>query len=161
MGDFASLRLIAAAILSVGAMPASAEEPSRHLLVFAGDDWKTKPWSQDFLATFDLKTGGVISTTPIGLEGSMPHHTEYELPAKGEYLWINAHHAEEVLLVDWSDPANLKIAKRLKPPAPFRFTHDFRRLSDGSMMVGFLRSEGASPEPGDETMPGNHGGIAE
>jgi hypothetical protein len=29
------------------------------------------------------------------------------------------------------------------------------------MMVGFLRSEGSSPEPGDDTLPGGHGGIAE
>ena len=161
----ASIRLfcttIAASILSSTAIATSAEDPSRYLLVFAGDDWQTKPWSQDFFATFDLSTGQVIASTPIGLEGSMPHHTEYVLPAKGEYLWANAHHAEEVLLVDWSDPANLRIAKRLKPPAPYRFTHDFRRLSDGAMMVGFLRSEGASPEAGDDTMPGNHGGIAE
>lgn len=155
-------RLIAAigAAWLIGS-PAVAETPSRYLLVFAGDDWRSKPWSDDFFVTFDLSTGQVISTTPIGLNGSMPHHTEYELPARGQYLWANAHHAEEVLLLDWSDPTALKITKRLKPPAPYRFTHDFRRLSDGAMMVGFLRSEGASPEAGDDTMPGNHGGLAE
>lgn len=164
MTSLAVRKLVLQALAALGLMSGSgaiAQEPSRYLLVFAGDDWRSKPWSQDFVATFDLATGQVLATTPIGLEGSMPHHTEYELPARGEYLWANAHHAEEVLLLDWSDPAKVKIAKRLKPPPPFRFTHDFKRLSDGAMIVGFLRSEGASPEPGDDTMPGNHGGIAE
>lgn len=141
--------------------PAVDGAPSRFLLVFAGDDWQTKPWSTDFFATFDLSTGHVVSTRPIDVDGSMPHHMEYELPARGQHLWANAHHAEETLLLDWSNPAQLKIVKRIKPPAPYRFTHDFKRLSDGAMMVGFLRSEGESPEAGDDTMPGNHGGIAE
>jgi hypothetical protein len=145
------------------AMPAARQPgaPSRLLLVFAGDDWKVKPWSEDFLVTIDLATGEPIASTPIGLTGSMPHHTEYSLPRPGEKLWANAHHAEEILLLDWSNPARVQISARLKSPAPFRFPHDFKRLSDGAMMVGFLRSEGSSPEAGDETMPGNHGGIAE
>lgn len=145
------------------AMKADSEQaaPSRYLLVFAGDDWRTKPWSEDFFVTYDLATGKPVASTPIGHSGSMPHHTEYTLPSPGDLLWANAHHAEEILLLDWSDPLKIRIADRIKAPAPLRFPHDFKRLSDGAMMVGFLRSEGASPEPGDETMPGNHGGIAE
>ncbi len=139
----------------------AAGAPSRYLLAFAGDDWKTKPWSDDFLVTFDLATGQPIASTPIGRTGSMPHHTEYVLPVAGEKLWANAHHAEEILLLDWSNPKKIEIALRLKSPPPLRFPHDFKRLPDGAMMVGFLRSEGPSPEAGDQTMPGNHGGIAE
>lgn len=135
--------------------------PSRYLLVFAGDDWKTKPWSDDFFVTFDLTTGKPIASTTIGHAGSMPHHTEYSLPKPGELLWANAHHAEEILMIDWSRPSDIRIVNRLKAPAPFRFPHDFKRLRDGAMMVGFLRSEGPSPEAGDDTLPGNHGGIAE
>ncbi|HKX91525.1 MAG TPA: hypothetical protein VJM15_03770 [Sphingomicrobium sp.] len=141
--------------------PPTAGAPSRFLLVFAGDDWRVKPWSEDFFVTFDLATGKPVATLPIGHSGSMPHHTEYVLPAPGQLLWANAHHAEEILLLDWAKPDAPQIVKRLKAPAPFRFPHDFKRLSDGAMMVGFLRSEGPSPEAGDDTMPGNHGGIAE
>lgn len=141
--------------------PAPLPEPSHRLLVFAGDDWREKPWSEDFFVTFDLVTGEPVGSTPIGRTGSMPHHTEYVLPAAGELLWANAHHAEEIMLLDWSNPAEVRIAKRLKAPPPYRFPHDFKRLSDGAMMVGFLRSEGSSPEPGDDTLPGGHGGIAE
>ena len=141
--------------------PAVEGEPSRFLLVFAGDDWRTKPWSEDFFVIIDLATGEPVSSTPIGAAGTMPHHTEYVLPAAGVRLWANAHHAEEILLLDWSNPAKSEISQRLKPPPPLRFPHDFKRLSDGAMIVGFLRSEGASPEAGDDTMPGGHGGLAE
>lgn len=141
--------------------PTAASEPSRHLLVFAGDDWREKPWSEDFFVTFDLATGEPVGSTPIGHAGSMPHHTEYELPSAGQLLWANAHHAEEILLLDWTKPAQVRIAARLKPPPPLRFPHDFKRLSDGAMIVGFLRSDGPSPEAGDDTMPGGHGGLAE
>ena len=146
----------------IAAPPAAIDgEASRYLLVFAGDDWRAKPWSEDFFVTFDLATGQPVSSTPIGAAGTMPHHTEYSLPAPGEMLWANAHHAEQILLMDWSNPAKAEISNRLKPPPPLRFPHDFKRLSDGAMIVGFLRSEGVSPETGDETMPGGHGGLAE
>lgn len=142
--------------------PASSPpQESRHLLIFAGDDWREKPWSEDFFVTFDLTKGEPVGSTPIGHAGSMPHHTEYELPEPGQLLWANAHHAEEILLLDWSNPAKIRIAARLKPPPPLRFPHDFKRLSDGAMIVGFLRSEGTSPEAGDDTNPGGHGGLAE
>lgn len=153
--------LLLASSVAGAQKPASVPEPSQRLLVFAGDDWREKPWSEDFFVTFDLSTGEPVGSTPIGHAGSMPHHTEYALPAPGELLWANAHHAEEILLLDWSKPADVRIAKRLKAPAPYRFPHDFKRLSDGAMMVGFLRSEGPSPEAGDDTLPGGHGGIAE
>lgn len=159
-------RLAPALLLLSGATwaqaPASSpSQESRHLLVFAGDDWREKPLSEDFFVTFDLTEGEPVGSTPIGHAGSMPHHTEYELPARGQLLWANAHHAEEILLLDWSAPTKVRVAARLKPPAPLRFPHDFKRLSDGAMIVGFLRSEGPSPEAGDDTNPGGHGGLAE
>lgn len=141
--------------------PAVASEPSPQLLVFAGDDWREKPLSEDFFVTVDLASGEPVGSTPIGRAGSMPHHTEYELPKSGQMLWANAHHAEEILLLDWTTPTQIRIAARLKPPPPLRFPHDFKRLSDGAMIVGFLRSDGPSPEKGDDTMPGGHGGLAE
>jgi hypothetical protein len=65
------------------------------------------------------------------------------------------------LLIDVSDPLAPKIAKTFGPPAPLRFPHDFTRTPTGTRLVGFLRSEGASPDPQEVVSPGNHGGIAE
>ncbi|MDQ3077261.1 MAG: beta-propeller domain-containing protein [Pseudomonadota bacterium] len=146
-------------LLTAAATPAFALAPSPFLIAFAGDDWDSH--DEDFVVVFDLATGKPLSSTPIGHKKSMPHHFEYEMPPAGLHLFANAHHAEETLLLDVSDPKRIRIANRLKPPAPYRFTHDYKRLPNGNMLVGFLRSEGESPESGDDTLPGGHGGIAE
>lgn len=132
------------------------------LFVFASDQDNK---SDDFFIVLDLTPGlkgdRVVTTIPVGTKGSMPHHLEYETPPRGGLLFANSHHTEDTYLLDISDPRAPTIAKRLKPPAPYRFTHDFKRLANGNLLVGFLRSEGPSPESGDETLPGGHGGIAE
>lgn len=140
---------------------ASAAAPSPFLLVFAGDKDEK---DEDFLAVVDLRpgaTGKVLATRPIGVKASMPHHMEYALPPKGEALFLNAHHHEETLLVRASGPGTPEIVRRLTPPPPYRFTHDYWRLPNGNRLVGFLRSEGPSPQAGDTDNPGGHGGIAE
>jgi hypothetical protein len=138
-----------------------ATSPSPYLLVFAGDKDEA---DEDFLAVVDLRdrrAGKVLATRPVGVKASMPHHMEYALPPAGEALFLNAHHSEETLLVDTSRPTAPIIARRLKPPPPYRFTHDYWRLPNGNRLVGFLRSDGPSPQAGDSDNPGNHGGIAE
>ena len=135
-------------------------EPSPYLLLFVGDKDEAH---EDFLAVADLRKseGHIIATTPVGLKASMPHHMEYWLPPRGELLFMNAHHAEQTLLVDVSVPTAPRVARRLQPPSPYRFTHDYWRLPNGNRLVGFLRSNGPSPVAGDKDNPGNHGGIAE
>ena len=95
------------------------------------------------------------------MRGSMPHHLEYELPAPGGLLFANAHHHEKVLLFDTKQADRPRLIRTLSPPAPFRYPHDFARLPNGNVLVDFLRSEGPSPLPGDTTLPGGHGGLAE
>ena len=101
----------------------STAVPARYLYVWAGDkDGK----SSDFLAVVDVNRdskdfGQVVTTVPVGMSGSLPHHMEYSLPGQGQ----------------------------------------FARLANGHVLVGYLRSEGPSPLPGDSTNPGGHGGIAE
>ncbi len=141
----------------------STSAPSPYLLIFAGDADEAH---DDFLAVVDLRTGSptsgrVLSTTPVGLKASMPYHMEYELPPAGELLFMNAHHHEQTLLIETSNPLQPRVVRRLAPPSPFRFTHDYTRLPNGNRLVGFLRSEGPSPKPGDAILPGGHGGIAE
>lgn len=140
-----------------------AERMSPYLLVFAGDEDGSQ---QDFIAVIDVRPGSptagrVVATRPVGTTASMPHHFEYELPGKELLLFANSHHHEETLLVDVGNPLKPQIVKRLRPPPPYRFTHDYKRLPNGNVLVGFLRSEGASPRAGDATLPGGHGGIAE
>lgn len=138
-------------------------EASPYLLVFAGDSDEKE---EDFFAIFDLRPGSemigqVVASVPIGMNGSMPHHTEYEIPPAGELLFANAHHAEATLLINTTDPLNPLVERTVQPPEPFRFGHDFARLQNGNLILGYLRSEGPSPRPGDYLLPGGHGGIAE
>jgi len=148
---------------------ASTEKPpvdidgSPYLFVFAGDKDEQ---DSDFLVVIDVdpksKTlGRPISSVPIGYKASMPHHMEYIRPPIGEPIFMNAHHRELTMIVDVEDVQDVKIKKTFKPPAPFRFPHDYTRTPSGTRLVGFLRSEGASPNPEEKTSPGNHGGIAE
>ncbi|HEV2150354.1 MAG TPA: hypothetical protein VGR37_23340 [Longimicrobiaceae bacterium] len=141
----------------------SRAAPARYLYVWAGD---RDEQHSDFLAVVDVRPesptyGDVVATEPVGMRGSMPHHLEYELPPPGTLLFANAHHREQVLLFDTDDAARPRLVRTLSPPAPFRYPHDFVRLPNGNVLVGFLRSEGPSPLPGDTTLPGGHGGLAE
>ena len=138
-----------------------AESP--YLLLFAGDQDEA---DSDFLAVIDLRPdspdfGKAFATTPIGMKASMPHHMEYATPPAGELLFMNAHHHEMSLLVDVSDPRAPRVVKTFDPPAPLRYPHDYSRTPKGTRLVGFLRSDGASPDPAETATPGNSGGIAE
>lgn len=137
--------------------------PSPYLLILAGDKDEAQ---EDFLAVVDVRPGSatagqVVATHPLGIKASMPHHMEYAVPPPGEPLFMNAHHHEQTLLVDTSNPLAPTVVRTLTPPKPFRYTHDYWRLPGGNRLVGFLRSEGPSPKPGDDDLPGGHGGIAE
>jgi hypothetical protein len=95
------------------------------------------------------------------MKASMPHHMEYWTPAKGHLLFANAHHHEANLLIDTSDPTRPDIVSRLQPPRPLRYPHDFARLPNGNVLIGYLRSEGPSPNSNEKIVPGGHGGMAE
>jgi len=138
-------------------------EASPYVLILASDKDGAE---EDFFAVIDVRSdsstrGKVVSTKPYGHRKSMPHHLEYSLPQNGELLFANAHHPELTMLVDVSKAPTISIAKTISPPPPFRFTHDYARLPNGNVLMGFLRSEGPSPKAEDAAMPGGHGGIAE
>ena len=166
-----TMRMIAvaacAAVIACSA-PSREVQPQRgaespYLFLFAGDRDEA---DSDFLAVVDLRPkspdfGRAIATTPIGMKASMPHHMEYAMPPPGEWIFINAHHHEMTLLVNVSNPRAPRVVKTFYPPAPLRYPHDYSRTPTGTRLVGFLRSEGPSPDPGETVTPGNHGGIAE
>ncbi len=137
--------------------------PSPYLYVWAGDADGRDP---DFMAVVDTRPGSprygqVISSVPAGVKGSMPHHLEYQLPGPGRWLFGNGHQTERILLFDLSEPERPRTHRIRGPVPPFRFPHDFARLPNGNVLVGFLRSNGPSPRAGDTLVPGGHGGIAE
>jgi hypothetical protein len=137
--------------------------PARFLYVWAGDLQGADP---DFLAVFDVLPssptfGAVLSTTPVGLREGMPHHLEYSMPSDGALLFANDHSLEKILLFDTKNPLHPTLARTLAPVPPLRYPHDFVRLPNGHLLIGYLRSDGPSPLEGDSTFPGGHGGLAE
>ena len=169
-------RVIAASILVAGAGCASHGRPDktevqalapnvapgRFLYVWAGDKDEK---DSDFLAVVDVRRdsrtyGQVLSTVPVGMTGTLPHHLEYALPPAGQTLYANGHHHEQIFRFDISDAEDPKLVGTADRPGPLRYPHDFARLADQSLLVGYLRSDGPSPTPGDTNVPGNHGGVA-
>ena len=143
------------------AEPASG--PSRYLYVWLGDKDEKQ---SDFLAVVDVAPGSrsygeVLTTVPVGMSGTLPHHMEYELPGSGRLLFANGHHHERLFLFDTRDAARPRLVRTLPPAEPYRYPHDIVRLPNGNVLVGHLRGPGTSPAAGDSTEPGGHGGIAE
>ncbi len=136
---------------------------SPHLLLLVGDQDEQ---DEDFIAVLNVDPvsntrGQSLGSAPIGQKASMVHHMEYTAPPKGEPIFMNGHHHELSLIVDFSDPTKPTIVNTFQPPEPLRYPHDYARTGSGTRLVGFLRSEGDSPNPDERTSPGNHGGIAE
>jgi hypothetical protein len=151
-----------AAAPRTGATPAPGDAPARYLYVWAGDKDEKDP---DFLAVVDVRPtsptyGQVVATEPVGMTGTLPHHTEYSLPGPGGLLFANGHHHERVFLFDTDSATRPRLVRALPPVPPYRYPHDFYRLPDGTVLVGFLRGPGASPVARDKTTPGGPGGIA-
>jgi hypothetical protein len=158
-----SLVAVALASIACGSRRALPPGAARYLYVWAGDKDEK---DSDFLAVVDVRLesptyGQIIATTPVGMSGTLPHHLEYQLPASGQLLFANGHHHEQTFLFDTDSADRPRLVSAVQPPAPLRYPHDFVRLPNGNVLVGFLRSNGASPLPGDTTSPGGHGGLAE
>ena len=138
-------------------------EASPYLFVIAGDQ---DTEDADFMTMINVDPasdtrGDPISSVSICHKDSMPHHMEYIAPPVGEPIFMNAHHHEISLIVDVQSPSGLVIEKSFDPPASLRFPHDYKRTPKGTRLVGFLRSDGPSPDPSEDLLPGGHGGIAE
>jgi hypothetical protein len=138
-------------------------DSARFLYIWAGDaDFK----ESDFLAVVDIRPrsetyGEVLTTVPVGMVGTLPHHMEYALPDSSQLLFVNGHHHERLFLFNITDAEKPRLERTVGPPAPLRFPHDIVRMPNGNVVVSYLRSDGPSPLPGDSTSPGGHGGIAE
>src|SRR5688500_10060236 len=127
-----------------------------YLYVFAGDADHGASES-DFLAVIDADTTSatyaqVRATIPIGAGGTMPHHTEMEVPAGGRSLFANSFMTGRTYLFDFADPLTPRIAGMLDSVPGFRMPHSFARLADGNVL--------ATMQFGDGRSKGDPGGLA-
>lgn len=95
-----------------------ASVPARYLYVWARDKDQKE---SDFLAVVDVRAGSptygqVVATEPVGMNGTMPHHTEYELPGPGRLLFANGHHHEQIFLFDTDSATRPRLVRAVEPP---------------------------------------------
>jgi hypothetical protein len=116
---------------------------SRYLFVWAGDSNKQE---SDFLAVIDVDRRSptyaeVVATLPVGARATMPHHTEYEMPASGE-LWANGFAAGRTFRFDLHDPIRPRLAGSFDEAGGFRHPHSFARLPNGHLLGTFQHRVG-------------------
>lgn len=134
----------------------SASGPSRYLYVWAGTGHDSTA-GLNMITVLDAdptsKTyGSVIAAQTVDSSGLMPHHTEFELPAKGP-LFANDFTGDKSFLIDFSDPKNPKSSGRVAQVPGGRKVHSFLRLPNGNVL--------ASYQFGDGKVTGDPGGLAE
>lgn len=123
---------------------------SRFLFVWAGDADKRE---SDFLAVVDADPRSanyatVVATLPVGVTGTQPHHTEYEMAADG-VLWANGFDAGRTFRFNLRDPTQPRLLDSVGNPGPFSHPHSYARLSNGNILATFQRGIGSGrPETG-------------
>ncbi len=121
---------------------------SRFLFVWSADAARQ---SSDFLTVIDANPssagyGRFVATLPIGAEGTMPHHTEYEFP-QDNLLFANSWVAGRTFVFDLNNPLQPRIAAQFQDRAGYRFPHSFVRLPNGHRL-GTFQSYGEGYAPG-------------
>jgi len=130
--------------------------PSRYLYVWAGTGHDSTR-GLDMVTVIDAnpasKTyGTVIAALTVDSSGLMPHHTEYELPAKGPYF-ANDYTGDKSFLIDFSTPEKPRLSGRVAAVPGGRRVHTLIRLPSGNLLATY--------QFGDGKVAGDPGGLAE
>ena len=157
----ATLAVCALALQGGARNPASTTSSgSPYLFVWAGDEARQ---SSDFLAVIDVNSsspsyGRIVSTLPVGITGSMPHHSEYEFP-QGNLLYANGWVAGHTFIFDLNQPLKPRIAAQFQDRAGYSFPHSFVRLPNGDVLATFQSHDGALAADGGLVELRNDGSV--
>ena len=140
--------LCAVAVCQSGEKAAPVKKDSPYLFIWSGDAARK---SSDFLAVVDAdpksaKYGQIVATAPVGITGSMPHHTEYEFPADN-HLFANSWVAGRTFIFDLNNPLQPRVSAKFDDRDGYRFPHSFVRLPNGHLL-GTFQSHGKGYAPG-------------
>ena len=159
---FVSALAVCALISLANARKPSAADSqgSPYLFVWAGDEARK---SSDFLTVIDARPsspsyGRIVRTLPVGITGSMPHHSEYEFP-RGNLLFANGWVAGHTFIFDLSQPLQPRIAAQFQDRAGYSFPHSFVRLSNGNVLATFQSHDGALAADGGLVELRNDGSV--
>ena len=140
--------------------PSVRSTGSPYLFVWAGDEARN---ASDFLAVIDANPssrsyGRIVTTVPVGMTGTMPHHTEYEFP-QGNLLFANGWVAGHTFIFDLSQPLKPRIAAQFQDRAGYSFPHSFVRLPNGDVLSTFQSQGGALAADGGLVELRNNGSV--
>lgn len=159
-------RLVVLGFAIVGAAPAgSAQAPppsggSSYVFVWSGDAARKV---SDFLAVIDANPasrayGHVVASVPAGAVATMPHHTEYEMPADGMLL-ANGWAANRTFVFDVRHPTAPTLASSFGTVGGYSFPHSFARLPNGHLLGTFQGTHGSYAPPGGLVELDEHGNV--
>lgn len=111
---------------------------AEYLYVWTGDADSTE---SDFLAVVDVRPGSphyaqVVSTLPVGVRATGPHHTEHQLE-RDRILFANGFRAGRTFRLDLSHPGRPKLLGSFTELGGFSFPHSFVRLANGHLLATF------------------------
>jgi hypothetical protein len=140
--------------------PSVLSTGSPYLFVWAGDEARN---ASDFLTVIDANPssrsyGRIVRTVPVGMTGTMPHHTEYEFP-QGNLLFANGWVAGHTFIFDLSQPLKPRIAAQFQDRAGYSFPHSFVRLPNGDVLSTFQSHGGALAADGGLVELRNDGSV--
>jgi hypothetical protein len=126
-----------------------ARRPAPYLYVWAGD---ADTLQSDFLAVIDARPGSptyarVVSSLPVGVRATTPHHTEHQLESDG-VLFANGFGAGRTFRFDLSRPAEPRLLGSFTELGGFSFPHSFVRIANGNMLATFQGRGAKNIPPG-------------
>ena len=139
------LGILLAALTATGCVTSASRAPPQDLLFAWASAADRK--SSDFLAVVDLRTGQVVATAPVGISGTLAHHTDYEMPADCS-LMASDFYGDRSWLFDLCDPLAPKVRWSVADAGPLSFAHSFARLPGGDILATFQRGDHADQSPG-------------
>jgi hypothetical protein len=97
--------------------------------------------ASDFLAVVDVDSTSpayaqVVATLPVGVIGSMPHHTEHQM-SSGGVLFVNGFMAGRTFRIDLRDPTRPKLLGSFGDAGPYTHPHSYVRLPNGNVLSTF------------------------
>lgn len=109
-----------------------------YLFVWAGDDAKK---ASDFIAVIDADPSSarysqVVASLPTGTFGTIPHHTELEMPASGTLL-ANGFEAGRTFVFDLRRPLHPRLLRSFGDLDGFRHPHTYLRLANARVLATF------------------------
>ncbi len=144
-GLAALVMAVLATVPTLDAQQASAP----YLYVWAGDG---DTQESDFLAVLDVRPGSatyarVLSTLPVGVKGTVPHHTEHQLEID-RVLFANGFGAGRTFRFDLSAPTEPRVLGSFTELGGYSFPHSFVRLANGNLLATFQGRGPGNVPPG-------------